>query len=87
MSIELYVVFFVASALLVATPGPNVALIVGTSLTHGARTGPDGGRRCQCRAGDPARRGDRVIRIPTAFATAPRARWVRYSGLVGTRNA
>jgi len=31
MSIQLYLVFFVASALLVATPGPNVALIVGTS--------------------------------------------------------
>ena len=39
MSIELYLIFVVASALLVATPGPNVALIVGTSLTHGARTG------------------------------------------------
>ena len=39
MSIELYLVFVLASALLVATPGPNVALIVGTSLTHGARTG------------------------------------------------
>jgi threonine/homoserine/homoserine lactone efflux protein len=39
MSIQLYLVFVVASALLVATPGPNVALIIGTSLTHGARTG------------------------------------------------
>jgi homoserine/homoserine lactone efflux protein len=39
MSIELYLVFVLASVLLVATPGPNVALIVGTSLTHGARTG------------------------------------------------
>jgi threonine/homoserine/homoserine lactone efflux protein len=39
MSVELYLVFVVASALLVATPGPNVALIVGTSLTHGLRTG------------------------------------------------
>ena len=39
MSIELYLVFVLASALLVATPGPNVALIVGTSLRHGARTG------------------------------------------------
>ena len=39
MSIELYLVFVVATALLIATPGPNVALIVGTSLTHGARTG------------------------------------------------
>jgi threonine/homoserine/homoserine lactone efflux protein len=39
MSVQLYLVFVVASALLVATPGPNVALIVGTSLTHGARTG------------------------------------------------
>ena len=39
MSIELYLVFVVATALLIATPGPNVALIVGTSLTHGLRTG------------------------------------------------
>ena len=39
MSVQLYLVFVVASALLVATPGPNVALIIGTSLTHGARTG------------------------------------------------
>ena len=39
MSLELYLVFVLASALLVATPGPNVALIVGTSLTQGARTG------------------------------------------------
>jgi homoserine/homoserine lactone efflux protein len=39
MSLELYLVFVLASALLVATPGPNVALIVGTSLTHGMRTG------------------------------------------------
>ena len=39
MSLELYLVFVVATALLIATPGPNVALIVGTSLTHGARTG------------------------------------------------
>ena len=37
--VELYLVFVLASALLVATPGPNVALIVGTSLTHGMRTG------------------------------------------------
>ena len=39
MSIELYLVFVAATALLIATPGPNVALIVGTSLTHGMRTG------------------------------------------------
>jgi homoserine/homoserine lactone efflux protein len=39
VSIELYLIFVVATALLIATPGPNVALIVGTSLTHGARTG------------------------------------------------
>jgi len=39
MSFQLYLIFVIASALLVATPGPNVALIVGTSLTHGARTG------------------------------------------------
>lgn len=39
MSFEIYALFVVASALLVATPGPNVALIVGTSLRHGARVG------------------------------------------------
>src|SRR3954471_21676796 len=39
MSVELYLVFVLATAILIATPGPNVALIVGTSLTHGTRTG------------------------------------------------
>jgi homoserine/homoserine lactone efflux protein len=39
MTIELYLIFVLASALLVATPGPNVALVVGTSLRYGARTG------------------------------------------------
>jgi threonine/homoserine/homoserine lactone efflux protein len=39
MSFELYLVFVVASVLLIATPGPNVALIVGTSLRYGQRSG------------------------------------------------
>ena len=39
MSPELYLLFVIASAALIATPGPNVALIVGTSLRHGARSG------------------------------------------------
>src|SRR3954469_15247562 len=39
MSLELYLIFVAATAILIATPGPNVALIVGTSLTHGTRTG------------------------------------------------
>jgi threonine/homoserine/homoserine lactone efflux protein len=39
MSLELYALFVTACALLVATPGPNVALIVGTSLRYGARRG------------------------------------------------
>jgi len=39
MTLQLYLVFVLASALLVATPGPNVALVVGTSLRYGARTG------------------------------------------------
>ena len=39
MSLELYLVFVLASVLLIATPGPNVALIVGTSLRYGARNG------------------------------------------------
>jgi homoserine/homoserine lactone efflux protein len=39
MTVELYLLFVLASALLVATPGPNVALVVSTSLRYGARTG------------------------------------------------
>ncbi len=39
MSLELYLAFLAASALLIALPGPNVALIVGTSLAHGRRAG------------------------------------------------
>jgi homoserine/homoserine lactone efflux protein len=39
MTVELYLLFVLASALLVATPGPNVALVVGTSLRYGARSG------------------------------------------------
>jgi homoserine/homoserine lactone efflux protein len=39
MSLELYLVFVIAVVLLAVTPGPNVALIVGTSLGHGMRAG------------------------------------------------
>jgi len=39
MTLEIYLLFVLASAALVATPGPNVALVVGTSLRYGARTG------------------------------------------------
>ncbi|HML13655.1 MAG TPA: LysE family translocator [Xanthobacteraceae bacterium] len=39
MSLQLYLLFVLASALLIVTPGPNVALVVGTSLRYGARTG------------------------------------------------
>jgi threonine/homoserine/homoserine lactone efflux protein len=39
VTIELYLVFVLASILLAVTPGPNVALIVGTSLGHGMRGG------------------------------------------------
>jgi homoserine/homoserine lactone efflux protein len=38
MTLHLYALFVAASALLIATPGPNAALIVGTSLRHGARS-------------------------------------------------
>jgi homoserine/homoserine lactone efflux protein len=38
MTLHLYVLFVAASALLIATPGPNAALIVGTSLRHGTRS-------------------------------------------------
>jgi threonine/homoserine/homoserine lactone efflux protein len=39
MTLEIYFLFVLASAALVATPGPNVALVVGTSLRYGARSG------------------------------------------------
>jgi len=38
MTLHLYLLFVAASALLIATPGPNAALIVGTSLRHGTRS-------------------------------------------------
>jgi len=39
MTWQLYGLFLIASAVLIATPGPNVALIVGTSIRHGRRAG------------------------------------------------
>lgn len=39
MSLELYIGFVLAAMALIATPGPNVALIVANSVTHGARYG------------------------------------------------
>jgi len=38
-SFELYLAFVAASALLIVIPGPNVALIVANSVTHGTRFG------------------------------------------------
>lgn len=39
MSLDLYLAFVAACAILIAIPGPNVALIVANSVTHGARYG------------------------------------------------
>lgn len=39
MSLELYLAFFAASAILVLTPGPMVAYLVATTLSHGLRHG------------------------------------------------
>lgn len=39
MSVELYLAFVAASALLVLTPGPMVAYLVATTLSHGLRHG------------------------------------------------
>src|SRR5580698_1826525 len=39
MSLALYLGFVTATAVLMAIPGPNVALIVGGSLAHGPRMG------------------------------------------------
>jgi threonine/homoserine/homoserine lactone efflux protein len=39
MSFELYAAFVFATVVLILIPGPNVALIVANSMTHGARYG------------------------------------------------
>jgi homoserine/homoserine lactone efflux protein len=39
VSVELYLAFVAASAVLIAIPGPNVALIVANSVAHGRRYG------------------------------------------------
>lgn len=39
MSIDVYLVFVTAATLLILTPGPNVSLIVGNSISHGTRLG------------------------------------------------
>jgi homoserine/homoserine lactone efflux protein len=39
MSIELYLAFVAATAILMVIPGPNVALIVANSVAHGTRFG------------------------------------------------
>jgi len=39
MSVELYLAFVVATGLLIAIPGPNIALIVANSLSYGTRYG------------------------------------------------
>src|SRR6478752_9012489 len=39
MSIELYLAFIAATVILMAIPGPNVALFVANSLAHGTRFG------------------------------------------------
>lgn len=39
MTVELYLAFVVATAVLIAIPGPNVALIVANSIEHGRRFG------------------------------------------------
>jgi homoserine/homoserine lactone efflux protein len=39
MSLDLYLAFVAACALLIVIPGPNVALIVANSVAHGARYG------------------------------------------------
>ncbi|MBV8447809.1 MAG: LysE family transporter, partial [Hyphomicrobiales bacterium] len=39
MSLELYLTFVAATAILILIPGPNVALIVANSVAHGSRYG------------------------------------------------
>lgn len=39
MSFDVYLLFVTAATLLILTPGPNVSLIVGNSISHGTRLG------------------------------------------------
>lgn len=39
MTMNLYLAFVLASTILILIPGPNVAVIVGTSIRHGTRSG------------------------------------------------
>lgn len=39
MSLQTWLLFVLATAALIATPGPNVALVVGTTLRHGRTAG------------------------------------------------
>ena len=39
MSLELYLAYLVACAVMTIVPGPTVTLIVANSLTHGTRAG------------------------------------------------
>jgi threonine/homoserine/homoserine lactone efflux protein len=39
MSLDVYLLFVTAATLLILTPGPNVSLIVGNSISHGTRLG------------------------------------------------
>ena len=38
MNLELYLAFVLATAILIAMPGPNVSLIVAHAVAHGTRT-------------------------------------------------
>ena len=49
MSLELYLAFVAATAILILIPGPSVALIVANSVAHGAALWARHGRRHQPR--------------------------------------
>ena len=57
MSLELYVAFVAATAILIVMPGPVVSLVIANSLTHGTRAGLVTVGGAQAAIADPARRG------------------------------
>jgi len=81
MQIELYLAFVAATVVLVLVPGPNVAIIVANSLTHGVRYG------LICVAGVSSAQAILLSCIVFGFAAIVAAlgaafEWIRWIGVV-----
>jgi len=80
MSVELYLAFVAATAVLIVIPGPNVALIVANSLTYGKRYG------LLTVAGTSATQGAQLALVVFGFAGVMAAagsafEWIRWIGV------